>query len=307
VSDDSPGQVPRHPIRVVAERTGLSQDVLRAWERRHGAVTPARSEAGQRLYSDADIDRLSLLAAAARAGRPLGRTATLPLEELRRVVAEDAERGAARSTPASEFLERAIAAMSDLDPARLQTVLRGAVLALGGPDSLDEVVAPLLRRIGAGWRAGEIGIAHEHAASVVVRRLLGWLAEFVEVSDDARRAVVACLAHERHELGAALATAAAAHAGWRVTYLGPDLPAGEIAAAASRQRADVVGVSIVVPGDVAATRSELQALRGALGPRTLLLAGGGGVPSLGALGDGITPVRDLTHWRAILRARARAA
>jgi methylmalonyl-CoA mutase cobalamin-binding subunit/DNA-binding transcriptional MerR regulator len=307
MSDDSPDQAPRHPIRVAAGRTGLSPDVLRAWERRHGVVTPARSEAGQRLYSDADVDRLSLLAMATRSGRPLGRTATLPLEELRRLVAEDAERGASRSTPASEFLERAFAAASDLDPERLQTVLRGAVLSLGAPGFLDEVVAPLLRRIGTAWHAGEIGIAHEHAASVVVRRVLGWLVEFVEVPDDAPRAVVACLAHEHHELGAALATATAAHAGWRVIYLGPDLPAAEIAAAALRQKADVVGVSIVAPGDVAAARSELQALRKDLGPRTLLLAGGGGVPSLGALGDGITPVRDLTHWRAILRAHARAA
>ena len=307
MSDDLPDQVPRHPIRVVAERTGLSPDVLRAWERRHGVVTPARSEGGQRLYSDADIDRLALLAKATQAGRSLGQTAALSAEELRRLVAEDAERGASRPTPAAEFLEKAFAAVADLDPERLQTVLRGAVLSLGAPSFLDEVVAPLLRRIGTAWHAGELGIAHEHAASVVVRRMLGWLVEFAAVPDDAPRAVVACLAHERHELGAALATATAAHAGWRVFNLGPDLPAAEIAAAALRQKADVVGVSIVAPGDVAAARSELQALRKDLGPRTLLLAGGGGVPSLGALGDGITPVRDLTHWRAILRAHARAA
>ncbi|MBR43506.1 MAG: hypothetical protein CME18_03760 [Gemmatimonadetes bacterium] len=40
---------PRHPIRVVAQRTGLSTPVLRAWERRYGVVTPNRSNGGQRL------------------------------------------------------------------------------------------------------------------------------------------------------------------------------------------------------------------------------------------------------------------
>ena len=51
----------RHPIRVVARRTGLSRDVLRAWELRFDAVEPWRSAGGQRLYSDQDIERLQLL------------------------------------------------------------------------------------------------------------------------------------------------------------------------------------------------------------------------------------------------------
>ena len=50
-----------HPITVVSERTGLSQDVLRVWERRYGAVQPVRGPGGQRLYTDADIARLRLL------------------------------------------------------------------------------------------------------------------------------------------------------------------------------------------------------------------------------------------------------
>ena len=49
--------LPRHPIAVVSQRTGLSQDVLRAWERRYGVFEPARSDGGFRLYSDADEER----------------------------------------------------------------------------------------------------------------------------------------------------------------------------------------------------------------------------------------------------------
>ena len=307
MGEDSTYQVPRHPIRVVAERTGLSPDVLRAWERRYGVVAPARSAAGQRLYSDADIDRFALLAKATRSGRPHGPTASLPLEELRRLVEEDAERGATRPTPAADHRERAFAAVADLAPERLQAVLRTAMVSLGAPVFLDDVVAPLIRRIGDAWEAGEIGIAHEHAASAAVRGVLRWLVEVIEVPAGAPRAVVACLARERHELGAALAAAAAAHAGWRVAYLGPDLPAAEIAVAALRHEADVVGVSVVAPEDAAATRAELQALRLGLPPHTALLAGGAGASSLGALGDGITAVRDLAHWRALLRAHAPAA
>ena len=53
--------LPRHPIAVVSERTGLSQDVLRIWERRYRAVAPTRTAGGERLYSDADVERLRLI------------------------------------------------------------------------------------------------------------------------------------------------------------------------------------------------------------------------------------------------------
>jgi DNA-binding transcriptional MerR regulator len=295
---------PRHPIRVVSERTGLSPDVLRVWERRYGVVMPGRSEGGQRLYSDADIDRLALLVKATQAGRPVGRTASLSLEELRQLVEEDAERGTARPSPATDYLDRAFAAVADLAPERLEAVLRSAVLSLGTLGFLDDLVTPLLRRIGEAWHAGELAIANEHAASAVVRGVLGWLVNVLEVPAGAPRAVVACVAQERHELGAVLATTAAAHAGWRAAYLGPDLPADQIAEAAARHDASIVGVSVVAPWDPAAARSELRTLRRALRPRAALLAGGAGVGLLGPLDEGITAVRDLAHWRVLLRTHA---
>jgi methanogenic corrinoid protein MtbC1 len=267
---------------------------------------PGRSDAGQRRYSDADIERLNLLVKATQAGRALGQAAVRSTEELRRLVAEDAEHGTSRPTPAVQYQERAFGAVADLSPGQLETVLRSALFSLGATGLLDDVVVPLLRRIGEAWHAGDIGIAHEHAASAAVRGVLGWLTDALAVPEGAPRAVVACLAGERHELGAALARVAAAHAGWQVAYLGPDLPATQIAAAALRYDADVVGVSIVTPTDAASTKSELQALRRELPLAIALLAGGAGAPSLGPLGDRITAVRDLAHWRALLRAHAPA-
>ena len=68
----------RHPMRVVTRRTGLSADLLRAWERRHEVVKPSRSMGGRRLYSDDDIERLRLLYRATLAGRSIGQVAESP-------------------------------------------------------------------------------------------------------------------------------------------------------------------------------------------------------------------------------------
>ncbi|MEQ9569536.1 MAG: MerR family transcriptional regulator, partial [Longimicrobiales bacterium] len=79
----------RHPIRVVASRTGLTPTLLRAWERRYGVVEPGRSDGGQRLYSDDDIERLVLLKRATDAGRAIRLVADLTVDELRDLVQED--------------------------------------------------------------------------------------------------------------------------------------------------------------------------------------------------------------------------
>jgi DNA-binding transcriptional MerR regulator len=72
----TPGSPPRYPIRAVARLTGLGIDTLRAWERRHNAVTPVRDERG-RLYSGADVKRLQLLSAAVDRGHAIGRLPAL--------------------------------------------------------------------------------------------------------------------------------------------------------------------------------------------------------------------------------------
>ena len=80
---------PRHPIRVVAQRTGLSPATLRAWERRYQVVEPGRSAGGQRLYSDRDVERLRRLHQLTEAGRPISLVASLPDEALEELQAED--------------------------------------------------------------------------------------------------------------------------------------------------------------------------------------------------------------------------
>ena len=69
--------LPRHPIRVVARRTGLTPATIRAWERRYDAVSPSRSEGKQRLYSDRDVERLRTLKQLTGAGRSISTVAAL--------------------------------------------------------------------------------------------------------------------------------------------------------------------------------------------------------------------------------------
>ncbi|MBX3133551.1 MAG: MerR family transcriptional regulator [Gemmatimonadaceae bacterium] len=271
-----------HPVRIVSQRTGLTPDVLRAWERRYGAVSPIRSPGGQRHYSDADIERLSLLSRASRAGRQIGQLVPLPNEELQRLIESDERQSRERvgigpDQPAVEsFLSSALMAVEEFDAPRLEQTLRAAVLRMPSEDVLDQVIGPLLFTVGSLWHQGLLRPANEHLATSTIRRVLVWMSDLTVPDTHAPVIIVGTPASQLHELGAMLAATTAASCGWRVAYLGPNLPADELARAVQFAKARALALSIVYPTDDPELPGELRALRAALPTGVGLVIGGSG-------------------------------
>jgi DNA-binding transcriptional MerR regulator/methylmalonyl-CoA mutase cobalamin-binding subunit len=278
----------RYPVRLVALRTGLSAHLLRAWERRYGVVTPSRSEGGQRLYSDLDIERLGRLARLVQRGHAISRIAPLPLEALARLEEESGSEAApdtggsasleddARAGSIHELNDGAMRAIRALDAAGLEQLLERAAMTLGVADFLEAVAVTTLEDIGQGWAERQVSVAQEHLATAVFRRVLGWLLGVYQTPDAVHGMVVATPPGERHELGALMAAVSSAAEGWHVTYLGPDMPVKELLDAIRQTRAEAVALSIVQPGDEQELLRVLRQIRAGLSPRVALLLGGAG-------------------------------
>lgn len=293
-----------HPITVAAERSGLSQDVLRVWERRYGAVRPDRGPGGQRVYSDADVARLRLLHAVTRAGRSISSVARLATSELEQLAAEDAAaREPEPETAAQPDVKRVVDQCLDLARAlathELDVELRRALARFGLVAFLDDVAAPLLRRLGDEWHSGRLSPAQEHHATSVLQDVILETVRRFTPSADAPRIVISTLPGERHALGAAMVAATAAGEGWRVTYLGADLPVDDIALAARSAAANVLALSVVYVDERRSTARELDRLRNVVAAEVDILVGGAGV-SVIDLPQGVTAYRSLAELRAAL-------
>ena len=304
----------RHPIQVVAHRTGLSKDLLRAWERRHAAVDPSRTDTGRRLYSDEDIERLRLLREASAGGRAIGTIADLPVDELRALVREDMTAGLAPAAPiiAPDAISRGVrdglVAVEVLDGERLRATLARAMVQLSPIEFTDDVIAPLMRAVGTRWAKGELDPGQEHlASSVVAAALQDLIALLHDPSPDAPEIVVATPAGQRHGIGALLVAASAAVAGWRVTHIGADLPAADIAGAVRLRGARALALSLVYPPDDPDLPAELVRIWNALPAGVELLVGGaaadGYSQTLGAIQAHVAT--DLPELRAVLMRRDR--
>lgn len=261
----------RHTIGVVARRTGLTPDVLRVWQRRYGAVVPERQPGGRRLYSEEQIERLGLLARLTELGHPIGTVAHLPTEDLGALLARDVP-----APPEHRFLAECLEAVRHYRARDLEAAFERAAFELGRRELIELLLSPLMEQVGDLWSRGELGVAQEHLATAVVRSFASRLPALSGRSAEGGGPVllVTTPSGERHELGALLVAATAGVEGWRPVYLGPDLPAHDIAHAAAAFEARAVAVSLTFENEPDRTRQELRELASALGKDTAILVGG---------------------------------
>lgn len=301
-----------YPIRVVAQRTGLTGAVIRAWERRYGAVEPSRSPAGQRVYSESDVQRLQLLAELVRSGRNISSVADLDTGDLEDLASGDrADLGhpPSASGPALDRLrEEAIQLVTALRPDDLERLLTRSALAYRTDEFIRVLLVPLLAEIGMAWQSGRLGPSSEHVASVTIRRFLEWLSSSIQVEEDAPLVVTGTPTGQRHEFGALLAGVVAAEEQWRVRFLGPDLPASEIARGALAFGADAVALSALYPPMEQAAVEDVAKLRSILPARIPIIIGG---PASAEHADewpelGVTFYANLDDYRGGLRALSAA-
>ncbi|MGI8821338.1 MAG: MerR family transcriptional regulator [Chthoniobacterales bacterium] len=271
---------PIRTIKVVARQTGLSEQLIRVWEKRYRAVQPVRAGNNRRLYTEEDVERLRLLREATQAGHSISQIAQATLPELQRLT-----KGRGRMPPTvsvqvsnaelvARLIEQASAAIVELDGPALVSVLERGAVELGSPAVLQKFIAPLASHIGDQWRAGELNIAHEHFATDQLTAFLHDFARPYAESMSAPHLVLATPSGQLHELGAIIVAAAARSHGWRTTYLGAALPVEELAGALARLQPRAVGLSIVYPPDDAALRRDLRKLGRLLAPDCALLVGG---------------------------------
>ena len=276
-------------------------------------MDPDRSPAGQRVYSESDVRRLQLLAELVRMGRSISSVAELPTEELEDLASGD-RLGAQGDTSSSvlaleDLRDEALRLVEALRPDDLERLLTRSALAHRTDEFIGVLLVPLLTAIGNAWQSGRLGPSSEHVASVTIRRFLEWLTSSIQVEEDAPLVVTGTPTGQRHEFGALLAGVVAAEEQWRVRFLGPDLPASEIARGAQAFGADAVALSALYPPMEREAVDDVSTLRTILPPRIPIIIGGpASAPHAQEWpGLGITFYADLAEYRGGLRALASAA
>ncbi|HYJ79002.1 MAG TPA: MerR family transcriptional regulator, partial [Longimicrobiaceae bacterium] len=259
-------------IKRVAHLTGINPATLRAWERRYQLVAPARTGAGYRVYSDEDVATLTRIKRLTDEGLTIGEA----ISRARRACCALA--AGARAPAVAEVRCELREALLRFDrPGALTAWARAAHLP--SERRAEELLLAMMREVGDLWEQGDACVAQEHFASGFVHEQLGrMIAELGGGGAGGPEGVCAGFPGERHELGLLAAALRLAGAGWRVLYLGADVPLAETRQVVRARHPALLCTSAVVrqsPGDFRTLAEDLRALA----PReTAVVMGGPGIP-----------------------------
>ncbi|MGE5602650.1 MAG: MerR family transcriptional regulator [Nitrososphaerales archaeon] len=273
---------PVYTIKTVVQETGIAPATLRAWERRYGVLSPGRSEGGYRLYSERDIVTLRWLKNQVDAGVSISRA--VALLEIRHRAGEEPEldvERTARSVALAEnvrgtdtIVEELVETLSLFQEPHAEAVL-GEAFALYPVDVVaEEIITPTLIEIGERWHRGEVSIVQEHFATAVLRRRLAALFHAYPQPLTGPLAITGSGPSEWHDVGILLVSLSLRRHGWRVIYLGQNVPADHLLREIRKLRPDMVCLSASTR-DSATALAEVHALVAELpDPKPRLVFGG---------------------------------
>ena len=214
-------------IGELSRRVGVKPEVLRAWERRYGLFSPARTDGGFRLYDEEDERRIRRMLEHLADGLSAAEAARLVRHEPRAVGPggpAGEPLGAPFAAALGDLLRRAL---DEFDDAGAHAALDRLVGSFPLESVLRDAVLPYLSELGERWERGEASVAQEHFASALLRGRLLALARGWGVGRGPR-ALLASLPSDQHDLGLICFGLALRAHGWRITYLGPDTPLSEL-------------------------------------------------------------------------------
>lgn len=229
-------------IGQVSALLAVPAPTIRSWERRHTLFAGTRDEHGHRRYTEADVAVLRRMrdqrAGGARVSEAIA-TAT--------------------TAPPLVLCQQALAAIHRLDDHGIRAALDSSLAAHGLPATLEEVLLPAMREVGAQWVRGESDIAHEHLATAAV---LAWLARRAGEAPPPlhdRPIVLSCGPLDQHTIALEAFAMLLRHHRFDCLNLGAQTPADALRVAVQQSgAAAVVLVSQLVenrPAAVAALRA----------------------------------------------------
>lgn len=161
-------QVGRYSIKQIEQLTGIKAHTLRIWEQRYQVLAPHRTDTNIRFYDDEQLKKILNIATLVKAGVKISKAICYSEEDQKKFL-EDLtcdEFHLKYVQPINEILTTAI----DLDEENFEKIFSSSVLKWGFTDTFENILLPVMQKIGIMWGIDDIQPYQEHFISYLIRQ-----------------------------------------------------------------------------------------------------------------------------------------
>jgi len=270
----------KYNIKSVSLRTGVQPVTLRAWERRYNILNPHRADNGYRLYSERDVALLSWLKKQIDAGVSISAAVADFKTDAGKGISPEAVLAtpaplASKSTakPSADFYKNLFEALVAHDEKKAAEIFEQSLASFSLLALFEQVIIPTLVEIGEAWFHGRIFVATEHFASGFILSKLLAIYQSLPVGRPQPFIMIGGAPGELHEIGSLMIAVLLREMGYRVEYLGPDLPIDDLIFYAKGERPKMIVLSATLEDSILALRSFDKALE-SIHPKPIFGFGG---------------------------------
>lgn len=215
-----------YSIKDLERISGVKAHTIRIWEKRYGIVEPKRTDSNIRFYCDTEVKKLMNVAILLHHGFKISRLAGLDSDELAKKVLEVSM----ISNGHDSQVESLVVAMIELDEPKFEKLLNMSIIKEGFENTVFKVLYPFFERIGVLWQAGSINPAHEHFITNLVKQKIYVAIDSIPVpaGNDTKKFLLFLPEWDLHELGLLVYDYLIKSKGFKVIYLGPNVPEDDI-------------------------------------------------------------------------------
>jgi DNA-binding transcriptional MerR regulator len=212
-------------IKDLENLSGVKAHTIRIWEQRYSFLKPQRTETNIRYYSNDELKTILNVSLLNKFGYKISHIDKMDNAEVNRTVASLSFTEARQERVVNEL----ISYMISLELEAFEELLDNNIRARGIETVINEVLFPLLEKIGILWLTNHMNPAQEHLVTNIIRqKLIAGIENTISKADADKMALLFLPEGEHHELGLLYVHYLLKSRGVKTLYLGANVPLADL-------------------------------------------------------------------------------
>lgn len=215
----------RYSIKELEQLSGIKAHTIRIWEQRYRLLTPKRTDTNIRYYDDKQLKILLNAVTLLDNGHKISRIAGYSDEQINAIIDELLNASEPTEHQARAIINQMVSAALNYDELVFDKTFSNALLRYSLKEMYEAIIYPILVKIGLMWNKDDLIPSQEHFLSNLFKQKLFAALDSTPSSINPKGTWLLFLPEkESHEIGLLISAVMLRLKGYRVIYLGQNVP-----------------------------------------------------------------------------------